>query len=87
LLPGLAKEEELLPTLERLLITVAQPILLQEKSITLGASIGVCIYRQEDQNAESLMRHADQAMYVAKRTGKNRFYIFSQLTDQQPITV
>ena len=83
LLLGLANEGECVVTLERLLAAVAQPITVKDKSITLSASIGVSFYQQDDENSDNLMRHADQAMYIAKRSGKNRFYIFDLTLDKQ----
>ena len=47
----------------------------------VSASIGVTFYPQDDVDADQLMRHADQAMYVAKQAGKNRYHIFDTEQD------
>jgi diguanylate cyclase (GGDEF)-like protein/PAS domain S-box-containing protein len=41
----------------------------------VSASIGLCLAPQDDTDAQSLMRHADAAMYLAKQQGKNRWVV------------
>jgi diguanylate cyclase (GGDEF)-like protein/PAS domain S-box-containing protein len=83
LLLGLEKGEECMATLERLLAAIARPITVKGKQITLGASIGVSIYPLDDEVPDILLRHADQAMYMAKQSGKNRFNIYDAAMDQR----
>jgi diguanylate cyclase (GGDEF)-like protein len=73
LLSGLNGEKECFATLERLLAAIAQPIYFKEESITLSASIGVSIYPINGSDSDALLRTADQAMYAAKQSGKNKF--------------
>jgi EAL domain-containing protein (putative c-di-GMP-specific phosphodiesterase class I) len=47
----------------------------------VSASIGVSFYPQDHVDADLLMRHADQAMYVAKQAGKNRYHFFDTAQD------
>jgi diguanylate cyclase (GGDEF)-like protein/PAS domain S-box-containing protein len=77
------KGEECVATLKRLLAAVAQPISVKNKSHTLSASIGVSIYPLDDEDPDTLLRHADQAMYVAKQSGKNRFHIYDPTLDMR----
>ncbi|MGZ4969166.1 MAG: PAS domain S-box protein [Methylobacter sp.] len=77
----LEKGEECVATLERLLTVIAQPITVKDKPQMLSASIGVSIYPQDDEDSDTLLRHADQAMYIAKQSGKNRFYIYDTAMD------
>jgi len=44
--------------------------------IQVSVSIGVTLYPQDGVEAEQLTRHADQAMYIAKQAGKNRYHLF-----------
>ena len=83
LLLGLERGEECMATLARLLVAIAQPIPIRDNQVTLGASIGVSIYPLDDDHPDTLLRHADQAMYVAKQSGKNRFYIYDTVLDQR----
>ncbi len=73
LLQGLGDVEECEATLTRLLGIIAQPTLLDGKMISLTASIGVSLYPSDDQDPDTLLRHADQAMYHAKQSGRGRY--------------
>ncbi len=64
------------PVLQRLLAAVAEPVPLRGRFFTVSASIGVTAFPQDDGDADQLLRHADQAMYVAKQMGKNRYHWF-----------
>jgi diguanylate cyclase (GGDEF)-like protein len=83
LLLGLEKGEECVATLERLLAVISLPITFKNKTISVSASIGVSIYPMDDEDPDILMRHADQAMYIAKQTGKNRFHIYDPALDRR----
>ncbi len=83
LLLGLEKGEECVTTLERLLQVIAEPIIVKNKSVSVSASIGVSIYPMDDEDPDTLLRHADQAMYVAKQSGKNRFHIYDPALDRR----
>ncbi|MFC0676547.1 EAL domain-containing protein [Lysobacter korlensis] len=61
-----------LEVIRRISAALAQPIALGEVSHTLTASIGYCAYPQDGEDPETLLRHADLAMYQAKRHGRNR---------------
>ncbi|GAC33593.1 sensor domain-containing protein [Paraglaciecola polaris] len=62
--------------LERLLCAASAPITVRDTVIQVSASIGFTIYPQDDAKEEELVRHADQAMYIAKLAGKNRYHMF-----------
>lgn len=66
-----------LPLLSRLLTAASQPVISGELTMLVSASLGVSFYPQtEDIDADQLLRQADQAMYQAKLTGKNRYHLF-----------
>jgi diguanylate cyclase (GGDEF)-like protein len=82
LLLGQEKGNESLTTLERLLASISEPIIVNNKSVTVSASIGVSIYPLDDEDPDTLLRHADQSMYLAKQSGKNRFHIYDPAVDR-----
>ncbi|MBU1979340.1 MAG: diguanylate cyclase, partial [Gammaproteobacteria bacterium] len=69
--------------LDRILIDVARPYHIDGREVQVSASIGVTVYPLNDADPESLLRHADQAMYQAKQAGRNRYSIFDVSLDQQ----
>jgi diguanylate cyclase (GGDEF)-like protein len=73
--------EDCEPLLERLLQAASQPIIVDDMVLNVSASIGVTLYPQDDVGADQLMRHADQAMYVAKGAGKNCYNLFDTAQD------
>jgi diguanylate cyclase (GGDEF)-like protein/PAS domain S-box-containing protein len=73
--------EDCEPLLQRLLQAASQPIIVDDMVLNVSASIGVTLYPQDDVGADQLMRHADQAMYVAKGAGKNCYNLFDTAQD------
>ena len=80
-LADLARVEDCEPILERLLLAASEPVMLGNLVVSVSASIGVTLYPQDNIDADQLMRHADQAMYVAKQSGKNRYHLFDTVQD------
>jgi diguanylate cyclase (GGDEF)-like protein/PAS domain S-box-containing protein len=76
LLLDLNHVEECEGALARVLAAIAQPVMIEGKPVTLSASIGVNIYPFDSKDPEVLLRQADEAMYVAKASGRNRYCFF-----------
>ncbi|QSP95583.1 EAL domain-containing protein [Marinobacter salinisoli] len=66
----------------RLLEAIRQPIKHNQLILTLSASMGVTVYPDDDVDTDLLLRHADQAMYAAKESGKNGYKLFDLETHQ-----
>ncbi|MDX1670450.1 MAG: diguanylate cyclase, partial [Limnobacter sp.] len=54
------------------------PYALDEKSVYMGASVGVAIFPDDSKTVEGLLKNADIAMYDAKQAGKNTVRMFNQ---------
>jgi len=67
--------------LGRLLKVVSEPVILSEASIQVSASIGFTCYPQNKVYEEQLIRHAYQAMHIAKQAGKDRYQLFDAEQD------
>ncbi len=80
-LADLVKVEDCEPVLERFLLAASEPIMIDDVALNVSASIGATLYPQDSVDADQLVRHADQAMYVAKESGKNRWHIFDTVQD------
>ena len=69
LLNGLHNIEECRITLERLLSDIRAPYIVAGQTVTVSSSIGYTIYPFDKSESDTLLRHADQAMYQAKLNG------------------
>ena len=83
LLLGLDKVEDCEITLHRLLEVISEPVALRNQTVSVSASIGISIYPEDNTDPDTLLRHADQAMYQAKQQGKNCFHIYNLELDRQ----
>lgn len=63
-------------TLERLRVSLSNPYMIEGLKLHLSASIGATLYPSDKTDADGLLRHADEAMYLAKHGGKNRYVIY-----------
>ncbi len=52
---------------KRLLAAIEQPFKVEQYSLGIGLSIGICLYPEHGQDSQTLLQRADVAMYVAKR--------------------
>tara|TARA_R110001583_G_scaffold77367_3_gene210698 strand:- start:6459 stop:7871 length:1413 start_codon:yes stop_codon:yes gene_type:complete len=77
-LADLTTVEDCEPILDRLLLAASESVKVGNVELNISASIGVTLYPQDNVSADQLMRHADQAMYVAKESGKNRYHLFDK---------
>ncbi|MBB5319640.1 diguanylate cyclase domain-containing protein [Marinobacter oulmenensis] len=72
-------EEALESLLSRLLAAVSEPVWVASHSVTVSVSVGYTLYPQPGElDADQLLRQADQAMYQAKRRGRNGYCGFSE---------
>jgi diguanylate cyclase (GGDEF)-like protein len=62
---------------QKVLDALARPFRIGEKEVHVSGSIGITLYPQDASTPGDLVRNADQAMYVAKQTGRNRFSFFT----------
>jgi diguanylate cyclase (GGDEF)-like protein/PAS domain S-box-containing protein len=60
----------------RLLSSLAEPIWIAGRELSIGASIGIALHPGGAGRGEELLRHADVAMYAAKEAGRGRFELF-----------
>jgi EAL domain-containing protein (putative c-di-GMP-specific phosphodiesterase class I) len=80
-LTDLTTVEDCEPVLERLLFAASTPVTIHDVLLNVSASIGVTLYPQDSVDTDQLMRHADQAMYMAKQAGKNHYHLFDTVQD------
>jgi diguanylate cyclase (GGDEF)-like protein/PAS domain S-box-containing protein len=61
----------------RVVQSLSAPYQLDAGTVHSGASVGVALYPEDGADRETLLRHADMAMYAAKREGRGNFQFFS----------
>ena len=83
LLSDISTPEECALILDRALQATNSPVMLNGQAVTISASIGVSLYPTDNSDADTLMRHADQAMYLPKEAGKNRYVLFDPENDRK----
>jgi two-component system cell cycle response regulator len=76
LLDDLADTSEVQALAERIAGVFTEPILVGNRNYELTASMGIASFPDAGDTAAELLRCADQAMYVAKRRGRNRFHVY-----------
>jgi diguanylate cyclase (GGDEF)-like protein/PAS domain S-box-containing protein len=79
LLNDLVDHEECSIALDRIGAAIAEPMTIDGIELMVSASIGIALFPEDDTDAETLLRHADQAMYQAKEAGRNRYQFFNPL--------
>ena len=62
---------------QQILDELAKPFSILRKDVHISGSIGITFFPQDATTPENLVRNADQAMYVAKKAGRNRFSFFT----------
>lgn len=72
-------------TARRVLETLADPHMVGELELQVTASVGVSVYPDDGQDAETLIKNADTAMYQAKTRGREKFQFYTLQMDDRAI--
>jgi diguanylate cyclase (GGDEF)-like protein len=70
-------EADITALMNKLLRTIAEPVMVGTRRVRPTCSIGVSVYPQDGTEATTLLSNADAAMYRAKELGRNRFQFFT----------
>lgn len=83
-LPAITGEHDAINAARKLAAVLDEPIIVDDHSLHVGISIGIALFPEHGTDSSTLMRHADVAMYVAKRAAKD-FVIYSPEQDQHSV--
>lgn len=83
LIPCISKPEEALIVAHRIRELMRRPFLLDGREVVLTASIGIALYPEDGEDADSLLKHADTAMYHAKDKGRDNCQFYSASLTQR----
>ncbi|MFG1432646.1 EAL domain-containing protein [Xanthobacter sp. V2C-4] len=67
----------------RLLEYLAAPVNIEGLNLSMSVSIGITLFPEHGRDAETLLKHADTAMYEAKREGRGKFRFFTEDLNQR----
>lgn len=83
LLTGLRRDDELDRLVQKAQAHLAEPFIAGASTVMLSASVGITIYPQDSADPDTLLRHADQAMIMAKQRGKGQCTRFDRESNQR----
>ncbi|MDX9834495.1 MAG: EAL domain-containing protein [Desulfobulbus sp.] len=78
LLPEISKAEDAGLVAQRILDALVKPMQLAGHDINVSASIGIAVFPEDGQGAETLLKNADMAMYFAKQESGATFRFFTE---------
>lgn len=78
ILPKVGSVDAVKVVAQKVLDRFGTPFMFEGVSCEIGVSIGISLFPDHSDNAEMLLTYADQAMYDAKKNGRNRYSIFKK---------
>jgi diguanylate cyclase (GGDEF)-like protein/PAS domain S-box-containing protein len=87
LVEGLAQPEDVETVAEAIIDQVRLPFAIDGHTLDVTTSIGVAVYPADGGDRDTLIKHADIAMYKAKRAGRDNYQRYVPLTDGKPCSV
>jgi diguanylate cyclase (GGDEF)-like protein/PAS domain S-box-containing protein len=76
LLSEINDPEYLAATARKILLLLNAPHSIGKRNLVIGGSAGISVYPEDGEDAETLIKNADTAMYRAKERGRNNFQFF-----------
>lgn len=83
ILNNIKDSETVAKVTEKLIREIKKPVKSGSNIMQVGCSVGISVYPDNGEHAETLMQHADVAMYRAKHQGGNHYYYFSDALNQE----
>lgn len=77
LLPEILQAENAVKVARKILQAVREPVHIDVHELYISTSIGIALYPSDGEDAESLLKNADTAMYRAKENGKNNYQLYT----------
>lgn len=72
-------------TAQRIIDKICEPILIGDNTCYISPSIGVALYPEDFSDAKDLIKAADQAMFAAKKAGRNRYNYYQSMMQESAI--
>ena len=78
IIENLKNSDDVAIVAQRIIDNIRRPVQLEAAEVVVTASVGISIFPEDGQDPDTLIKHADIAMYSAKENGKNMFHYFSR---------
>jgi diguanylate cyclase (GGDEF)-like protein/PAS domain S-box-containing protein len=85
LLPGVHYAEDVVKVADKVFEAMRQPFAVGGREIRITASSGVCLYPEDGNDPETLLKRADTAMYRAKERGRDNYQLYSPAMTAAPV--
>lgn len=76
--PNIKNHSEVIEVANAVLTIFRNPFILNDKEVYITATIGITLYPGDGEDANSILKNADTAMYKAKEAGKNKYEFYDQ---------
>ncbi|MFT4171075.1 MAG: EAL domain-containing protein [Rhodocyclaceae bacterium] len=76
LLPRLQQANDAGLVADKLISTLNEPLIIDQQDLNASASIGIALFPEDGTDVDTLLKHADVAMYGAKQSGRNTYRYF-----------
>lgn len=83
LLPDLDSTQEAVRVAMKIIDAFAEPFIIPDHELFIGTCVGISIFPDDGTDGETLVKHADMAMYRAKEGGRGRYHLYNQTLDAQ----
>ena len=83
LLPDINCLEDAVKTAQRILNNLKPAFKLEEQAFHISSSIGIAVYPDDGEDAETLVKNADAALYRAKEMGRNNYQLYTSTITPQ----
>ncbi len=82
LLQNIANNTDVAHIAEKVISAIEQPAEINGHEVVVGCSIGIAIYPQAGRDTDTLLKHADMAMYKAKQEEGSSYRFFTEMMNQ-----
>lgn len=83
LLPQLTEANRADNIAQKIISHLTEPFLLNDNIVYISASIGITLYPNDTSDVDTVLKNADQAMYLSKKLGRNRFSYFTRQLQEE----
>lgn len=83
LLNNIDKHSDILNIADNIMGVFSRPFTIKGQEFFITSSCGIAIYPMDGEDSKTLVKNADMAMYEAKNTGKNQYFLCSSYTQEE----